>query len=77
MTIQYTLQVVVKMMVAGNLLNLSIISILLNNCSTWIGIKNKQVDRLEAIQDTYIRLMLEVPVSTPKVALWGKQVFYQ
>ena len=27
------------------------------------------VDRLEGIQEKYIRLMLEVPVSTPKVAL--------
>ena len=38
-------------------------------CSTWIGISNKLVDRLEGIQEKYIRLMLEVPVSTPKVAL--------
>jgi hypothetical protein len=30
---------------------------------------NKLVDRLESIQERYIRLMLEVPVSTPKIAL--------
>jgi hypothetical protein len=65
----YRLQAVGGMMGAWDLWNLAVIPSLLNNCSTWIGINNKQVDRLEAIQETYIRLMLEVPVSTPKVAL--------
>ena len=27
------------------------------------------MDRLESIQERYVRLMLEVPVSTPKIAL--------
>ena len=65
----YRLQAVGGMMGAWDLWNLAVIPSLLNNCSTWIGISSKVVDRLEGIQEKYIRLMLEVPVSTPKVAL--------
>ena len=54
---------------AWDLWNLAVIPSLMNNCSTWIGISSKLVDRLESIQERYVRLMLEVPVSTPKVAL--------
>ena len=39
---------------------------LLNNCSTWIGITNKLVDLLESVQEKYIRLIMEVPMSTPR-----------
>ena len=54
---------------AWDLWNLAVIPSLMNNCSTWIGISSKLVDRLESIQERFVRLMLEVPVSTPKVAL--------
>ena len=62
----YRLQAVGGMMGACDLWNLALIPSLINNCSTWIGISSKLVDRLEAIQE---KLILEVPVSTPKVAL--------
>jgi hypothetical protein len=54
------------MMGAWDLWNLAVIPSLLNNCSTWVGIKSKMVDKLEAMQERYIWLLLEVPVSTPK-----------
>ena len=54
---------------ALDLWNLAVVPSLLNNCSTWIGITNKLVDLLEGVQEKYIRLMMEVPMSTPKVAL--------
>ena len=54
---------------AWDLWNLAVIPSLLNNCSTWVGITSKMVDKLEATQERYIRLLLEVPVSTPKASL--------
>ena len=67
----FRLQAVGGMMGAWDLWNLAVVPSLLNNCSTWIGMSSKVVDRLEmeAVQEKYIRLMMEVPVSTPKVAL--------
>ena len=65
----YRMQAVGGMMGALDLWNLAVIPSLLNNCSTLIGITNKLVDLLESVQEKYIRLMMEVPVSTPKVAL--------
>ena len=57
------------MMGVLDLWNLAIIPSLMNNCSTWIGITNTLEQKLESIQEQFIRLMMEVPVSTPKVAL--------
>ena len=54
---------------AWDLWNLAVVPSLINNCSTWIGITSNIVDKLETLQEKYIRMMLEVPVSTPKVAL--------
>ena len=54
---------------AWDLWNLAVIPSLMKNCSTWIGICSKLLDRLESIQERYVRLMLEVPVCTPKIAL--------
>jgi hypothetical protein len=48
---------------------LAIIPSLINNCSTWIGITTSLEKKLEDLQEQFIRLMLEVPVSTPKAAL--------
>ena len=54
---------------AWDLWNLAVVPSLINNCSTWIGITTNIVDKLETLQENYIRMMLEVPVSTPKMAL--------
>ena len=65
----YRMQAVGGIMGAWDLWNLAVIPSLLNNCSTWIGMNTRMEDKLEAIQEGYLRLMLEVPISTPKVAL--------
>ena len=65
----FRLQAVGGMMGAWDLWNMAVVPSLMNNCSTWIGISSTLVDRLESIQERYVRLMLEVPVSTPKIAL--------
>ena len=57
------IQTIGGMMGAWDLWNLAVIPSLLNNCSTWEGITSKMVDKLEAMQERYIRLLLEVPVS--------------
>jgi hypothetical protein len=62
-------QAIGGMLGAWDLWNLAVIRSLLNNCSTWVGITSSVVDMLEVAQEKYIRLMLEVPVSTPKVSL--------
>ena len=49
--------------------NLAVVPSLMNNCFTWIGMTNRQEQKLENLQEQLIRLMMEVPVSTPKVAL--------
>ena len=49
----------------------SIIPSLLNNCSTWLDIDRKCEDRLDEIQDLFCRVLLQVPKSTPKLALRG------
>ena len=49
--------------------NMDVVPILMNNCSTWIGISSKLVESLESSQERYVRLMEKVPVSTPKIAL--------
>ena len=48
---------------------LAILPMLLNNSGTWTEIDTETVERLEELQLFYIRLILQVPVSTPKVAL--------
>ena len=56
-------------MVAIDLWELAIIPTLLNNAGTWTNIDEKTEDRLEELQLFFVRLVLQVPVSTPKVAL--------
>ena len=57
------------MMGALDLWNLVVIPSLMNNCSTWIGMTSRLEQKLENIQEQFIRLMMEVLVSTPKIAL--------
>jgi hypothetical protein len=64
----YRMQALGGMMGALDLWNLAVVPSLMNNCSTWIGITNRQEQKLENLQEQFIRLMMEVPVSTPKVA---------
>ena len=47
----------------------AIIHTLLYNCSTWMEINKEAEDKLEDLQLYYLRLLLAVPVSCPKVAL--------
>ena len=65
----YRMQAVGGIMGAWDLWNLAVVPSLINNCSTWIGMTSEMVDKLETLQKKYIRMMLEVPVSTPKMAL--------
>ena len=65
----YRMQALGGMMGALDLWNLAIIPSLMNNCSTWIGMTSRQEKKLESLQEQFIRMMMEVPVSTPKLAL--------
>ena len=65
----YRMQAVGGIMGAWDLWNLAVVPSLINNCSTWIGKTSEMVDKLETLQEKYIRMILEVPVSTPKMAL--------
>ena len=65
----FRMQALGGIMGAWDLWDLAVVPSLINNCSTWIGITSELVDRLEGVQEKFIRLILEVPVSTPKVAL--------
>ena len=42
---------------------------LLNNCSTWMEIKQETIDKLDEVQNTLYRSLLNVPFTTPKAAL--------
>ena len=42
---------------------------LLNNAQTWIDIDKKTIEKLEDIQDNFLRILLATPASTPKAAL--------
>ena len=48
-----------------------IIPSLLSNCSTWLEIDKKCEDRLDAIQDLFGQVLLQVPQSTPRLAIRG------
>ena len=41
---------------------------LLANCATWLDIKQQTVDRLDSIQDLFGRVLLQVPLSSPRLA---------
>ena len=65
----------VKMQVLGgiresiDIWELAIIPMLLNNCDTWIGISEDSVTKLENLQNLFLRIILQVPISCPKPAL--------
>ena len=42
---------------------------LLNNCSTWMEIEDATVNKLEELQNSFYRNLLNVPFTTPKPAL--------
>ena len=42
---------------------------LLYNSETWVDITQKTVDNLEKLQHYFVRLLLQVPESTPKPTL--------
>ena len=47
----------------------SILQTLLSGCGSWIGIGKKVYDKLDEIQNEYLRMMYSCPPSTPKPAL--------
>ena len=42
---------------------------LLNNCSTWMEVKQSSIDKLYELQNSLYRTLLNVPYTTPKAAL--------
>ena len=42
---------------------------LLNNCSTWMEIQQSTIDKLDDLQNSLYRSLLNVPYTTPKAAL--------
>ena len=42
---------------------------LLNNCSTWMEVKQSSIDKLDELQNSLYRTLLNVPYTTPKAAL--------
>ena len=52
---------------AWDLWNLVVVPSLLSNCGIWTEIS--VMDELDELQNTFIRRVLQVPVSTPKVSL--------
>ena len=56
-------------MAALDIWEMAIVPTLLNNAGTWTEIDEDTEKRLEDLQLFYIRLILQVPVSTPKTAL--------
>ena len=65
----FRMQAVGGIMGAWDLWNSAILPSLLSNCSTWTELPTKAVDFCEELQNLFIRIILQVPVSTPKVAL--------
>ena len=65
----FRMQAVGGIMGAWDLWNRAIVPSLLANCGTWTELPNKAVELCDELQNMFIRIMLEVPVSTPKVAL--------
>ena len=46
-----------------------IVPSLLANCGTWTEIEKKTMEKLDALQDLYGRVLLKVPQSTPKMSV--------
>ena len=65
----FRMQAVGGILGAWDLWNTAILPSLLANCGTWTELPSKAVDLCDELQNLFIRIMLEVPVGTPKVAL--------
>ena len=42
---------------------------LLNNCSTWMEVKQSSIDKLDELQNSLYKTLLNIPYTTPKAAL--------
>ena len=56
-------------MSAWDLWNMAIVPSLLSNCGIWTEIDTKSVQKLDEMQEAFIRRIMQVPISTPKVSL--------
>ena len=65
----FRMQITGGMMGALDLYESCIIPSLMANSGTWFGIREKMVERLEKIQNTFVRSLLRLPMSTPKPCL--------
>jgi hypothetical protein len=54
---------------ALDLWELSVLPMLLNNSSTWTQISDDSIELLEELQNMFVRLLMHLPVSTPKPVL--------
>ena len=48
---------------------MAIVPSLLSNCGIWTEIDTKSVQKLDEMQEAFIRRIMQVPISTPKVSL--------
>ena len=55
--------------IAFRLYEAQIISSLLHNCESWIGINDKHVQLLQKFQEEFIRKVLRLPLSSPKALM--------
>ena len=65
----YRMQVVGGVLGAIDIYNTCIVPSLLNNCSVWVDIREKEVKKLDSIQNMFVKTMLHLPDSTPSLAL--------
>ena len=66
----FPMQAVGGMEAAIDLYEACIMPSLLSNGSTWLDIDKKCKDSLDAIQDLFSRVLLQLPASTPRLAIW-------
>ena len=67
----FRMQTIGGMEASIDLYEACIIPSLLSNCSSWLEIDQKCEDKLDAIQDLFGRVLLQVPKSTPRLAIRG------
>ena len=65
----FRMQAMGGLMGAWDLWNMAIVPSLLSNCGVWTEIQPSTTRKLEELQETFVRRMLHVPQSTPKVSL--------
>ena len=66
LTEDFRMQVVGGMRAAIDIYESCIVSSLLSNCGTWTEINKKEIKLLDEHQDTFVRALLQLPLSTPK-----------